>query len=42
MFYPAKAVSQLDCASYVIETDHGTNDDGSTWWYRLYSDGWCE
>jgi hypothetical protein len=41
-FYPAKAVAQPQCVSYVVETNHGTNDDGSTWWYRLYSDGWCE
>jgi len=27
---------------YIVERKHGTNTDGSSWWYTLWSDKWCE
>lgn len=35
-------INTISGVSSVKETDHGENSDGSTWWYRLFSDGWCE
>lgn len=34
--------NMIGTASYTLETNHGTEADGSSWWYRIYSDGWCE